>query len=248
MEKLNAAVLVIGDEILSGRTEDANINPIARTLAGLGIDLEEVRIVPDDEGRIIEAVNALRKRYTYVFTTGGIGPTHDDITAEAIAKAFDVPIEENPEALSLLSAHYTYPKELNEARRRMARIPKGGSLIKNPLSGAPGFQIGNVFVFAGVPSIMRAMLEEVAPRLKTGTPVKSCAIASHLPEGAFALQLGEIQKRHSTVSIGSYPSFEAGKPESALVVRGREPGEVEAAAQEIEAMLQLLGDHPEKLE
>lgn len=248
MEELSAAVLVIGDEILSGRTEDANINPIALTLAGLGIDLEEVRIVPDDEGRIIEAVNALRDRYTYVFTTGGIGPTHDDITAEAIAKAFDVPIEENPEALSLLLAHYTFPKELNEARRRMARIPKGARLIKNPLSGAPGFQIGNVFVFAGVPSIMRAMLEEVAPRLKTGTAVKSCTITSHLPEGAFALQLGDIQKRHSTVSIGSYPSFDEGKPQSTLVVRGRDPGEVEAAAQEIEKMLRLLGDISERLD
>ncbi len=248
MAELSAAVLVIGDEILSGRTQDVNVTHIARTLAPLGIDLCEVRIVPDVEAEIVAALNALRERYSYVFTTGGIGPTHDDITAEAIAKAYGIALEENAEAVSLMLARYASPGELNEARRRMARMPKGASLVKNSVSGAPGFQIGNVFVLAGVPGIMRAMLEDVVPRLKTGTPVTSRTIAAPLPEGAFALQLGEIQKRHPKVSIGSYPAFGEGKVRSSLVVRGREQALVEAAASEIEAMLRELGAQPERLD
>jgi molybdenum cofactor synthesis domain-containing protein len=248
MAELSAAVLVIGDEILSGRTQDVNVNHIACTLAGLGIDVREVRIVPDIEAAIVAAVNALRARYTYVFTTGGIGPTHDDITAEAIAKAFGVGLEESAEAVAMLLARYASPSELNEARRRMARIPKGASLVKNSVSGAPGFQMGNVFVLAGVPGIMRAMLEDAVPKLQRATPVTSCTIAAPLREGAFALQLGEIQKRHPHISIGSYPAFAEGKVRSSLVVRGRDAAQVEVVALEIEAMLRALGANPQRLD
>lgn len=164
---VTAAVLVIGDEILSGRTKDKNIGYIADYLAQIGIDLREVRIVPDVEDEIVEALKALRHRYTYVFTTGGIGPTHDDITADAVGKAFGVPVIEDPRALALLLERIK-PEDLNAARRRMARIPQGGDLVENKISKAPGFMIGNVIVMAGVPAIMQAMLDGVAPRLKTG--------------------------------------------------------------------------------
>lgn len=246
MEELSAAVLVIGDEILSGRTQDVNINHLARILGALGIDLREARIIPDIEIEIVAAVNALRARYSYVFTTGGVGPTHDDITAEAIAKAFGVPLEENAEAVAMLLARYASPSELNEARRRMARIPRGGHLVRNSVSGAPGFQIGNVFVLAGVPLIMRAMLEDIVPKLKTGTPLTSCSIAVALPEGAFAIELGKIQQRYPSVIIGSYPSFKDQRPQCSLVVRGRAPKAVEAAAAEIVTMLRGLGGEPKR--
>ena len=181
-ENPTAAVLVIGDEILSGRTQDTNTNYIAKFLGALGIDLKEARTVSDVESEIVAAVNALRARYTYVFTTGGIGPTHDDITADAIAAAFGVGIDYHPEALALLSARYK-PGEFNEMRKRMARVPLGASLVKNSVSTAPGFQIENVFVMAGVPMIMRAMLEELAPRLSRGVQVQSITVSTRLPEG-----------------------------------------------------------------
>src|ERR1700733_2572765 len=165
-----AAILVIGDEILSGRTQDINTSYIAKFLGSLGIDLKEARVVGDVEEEIIAALNALRTRYTYVFTTGGIGPTHDDITADAVAKAFGVGIDYHPEALALLAARYK-PGEFNDMRKRMARIPEGASLIRNSVSTAPGFQIGNVFVMAGVPMIMRAMMEDIMPELKRGAVV-----------------------------------------------------------------------------
>ncbi|MFL5258855.1 MAG: competence/damage-inducible protein A, partial [Hyphomicrobiales bacterium] len=172
-----AAVLLIGDEILSGRTKDKNLGFIADCLTTLGIDLREGRIVPDVEDEIVAAVNALRSRYTYVFTTGGIGPTHDDITADAIAKAFGVPIDHHPDALAILLPWFKeIGREPNEARMRMARVPQGASLIANPVSKAPGFQIGNVFVMAGIPKIMQAMMEDVARRLAPGVPVRSVAI------------------------------------------------------------------------
>ncbi len=244
MEEVSAAILVIGDEILSGRTADMNINHIARVLTEIGIDLCEARVVPDIEAEIVAAVNALRARYTYVFTTGGIGPTHDDITAAAIAKAFAVPLEESSEALAMLHARYGPTTTLNEARKRMALIPKGAQLVRNSVSGAPGFQIGNVFVMAGVPGIMRAMLEDIVPRLKTGTPVVSRTIAAALGESTMAKSLGEIQLRHPAVAIGSYPAFGPGGPKVTLVARGRDRNKVEAAAQEIETMLRELGGEP----
>ena len=251
--RLTAAVLVIGDEILSGRTQDVNIATIARFLAPFGIDLCEARCVADIEAEIVAAVNALRARYTYVFTTGGIGPTHDDITADAIGAAFALPVEHHPEAMALLGARYA-PGEFNERRQRMARVPRGAALVKNPISVAPGFQIENVFVLAGVPKIMQAMLEDVAPRLARGTPVIVLNILVRLPEGRIAAELGLIQERHKAVSVGSYPFFTVGGSQAemrasagtTLVVRGRDAAEVEAAGAEIETLVRSLGAVPER--
>jgi molybdenum cofactor synthesis domain-containing protein len=204
--RVTAALLVIGDEILSGRTKDKNIGFLAEYLTAIGIDLREVRVVPDDEDAIIEALNALRVRNTYLFTTGGIGPTHDDITADCVAKALGVSIDHDPRAVALLRERYPDPKDLNESRLRMARIPAGADLIENPISKAPGFMVGNVIVMAGVPSIMQAMLENVTPRLKTGVKLQSVSVDSGgLPEGIYASGLGAIQKDHPDVIIGSYP-------------------------------------------
>jgi molybdenum cofactor synthesis domain-containing protein len=247
-QRLTAAVLVIGDEILSGRTQDVNIAAIAKFLGPFGIDLCEARCVPDIEAEIVAAVNALRARYTYVFTTGGIGPTHDDITADSIGAAFGRLVEHHPEAMALLAARYA-PGEFNDRRQRMARVPKGGTLIKNPVSTAPGFQIENVFVLAGVPKIMQAMLEDVAPRLARGVPVKSLNITVRLPEGRVAEDLATIQLRYPQLSIGSYPFFTMGgslaemraSVGTTLVIRGRDVAAVEAAAGEIEAMVRSLG-------
>jgi|SRR5579871_2307797 len=247
-----AAVLVIGDEILSGRTQDTNLATIARFLAPFGIDLAEARFVPDLEAEIVAAVNALRARYAYVFTTGGIGPTHDDITADAIGAAFGVPVEHHPEAMALLAARYQ-PGDFNERRQRMARFPKGGTLIKNPVSVAPGFQIGNVFVLAGVPKIMQAMLEDVAPRLTRSVPVTTRSITVALAEGTIAEPLAAIQAAHPAVSIGSYPFFGQREGSTAiaraaggttLVVRGREEAQVAAAADKILSLVREFGVNP----
>jgi molybdenum cofactor synthesis domain-containing protein len=252
-EGIKAAVLVIGDEILSGRTQDVNVATIARFLAPYGIDLAEVRFVPDVEAEIVAAVNALRRRYTYVFTTGGIGPTHDDITADAIGAAFGLTVTHHPEAMALLSGRYG-PGEFNEHRQRMARTPAGASLIKNPVSTAPGFQIENVFVMAGVPKIMQAMLEDIGPRLERGAPVLSRSLTVRLPEGRIAQGLAEIQSAHPAVSIGSYPFFAGSHPApvggassagTTLVVRGREEAAVEAAAQDVAALARGHGVEPE---
>jgi molybdenum cofactor synthesis domain-containing protein len=237
---VTASVLVIGDEILSGRTQDTNLAYLAKFLAALGIDLREARVVPDVEAEIVAAVNALRARYTYVFTTGGIGPTHDDITADSIAKAFGAGIGYHPEALALLGARYK-PGEFNDMRKRMARIPDGATLIKNSVSTAPGFQIGNVFVMAGVPMIMRAMLEDVAPRLKKGRVVVSATVSARIAEGRIAAALARIQDDHKTVAVGSYPFYAEDGFGVQLVVRGRDPAEVEAAAQAIEAAIKAEG-------
>jgi len=181
-EGVTAAVLVIGDEILSGRTQDTNTNYIAKVLGTLGIDLREARVVPDVEDEIVAALNALRARYTYVFTTGGIGPTHDDITADAVAKAFGVGIDYHPEAMAMLAARFSNPADFNDMRKRMARIPLTATLVRNKASVAPGFHIGNVFVMAGVPMIMRAMMEDIAPELKRGAIVHSRTVAARVPE------------------------------------------------------------------
>ena len=235
-----AAVLAIGDEILSGRTQEANIGFIALFLAPLGIRVAEARIVPDETGEIVAAVNALRARYDYVFTTGGIGPTHDDITAGAVAKAFGVPIDFHPEALKILEAHYP-PGEFNEARRRMARVPVGARLIANPVSKAPGFQIENVFVLAGVPRIMQAMLEGVRDRLAGGPPLISRSVVCYLAEGRIAQGLGEIQARHAGVSIGSYPFYRLDRYGATLVARGADARAVDSAVEAIAAMVLRLG-------
>ncbi len=227
---VTAALLIIGDEILSGRTKDKNIGYIAEYLTNIGIDLKEVRVVPDEEPEIVAAVNALRQRYTYLFTTGGIGPTHDDITADCIAKAFGVPIDHDPRAVALLRERYSQ-EELNEARLRMARIPAGADLIENPISKAPGFKLRNVIVMAGVPSIMQAMLDQVAPTLQTGARMAIETIeAEGIPEGLYAEGLAEIARAHPEVSIGSYPAFTAAGFANQIVVRGKDRAGVEAAA------------------
>jgi molybdenum cofactor synthesis domain-containing protein len=246
---VTAAVLVIGDEILSGRTQDTNTNYIARFLAALGIDLKEARVVGDVEEEIVAALNALRSRYTYVFTTGGIGPTHDDITADAVARAFGVGIGLHPQAFALLEKRYP-PGDFNEMRQRMARIPHGATLVENRVSGAPGFHIGNVYVLAGVPMVMRAMLEAIAPDLPRGAVVHAATVEASVPEGAIAPGLAALAKAHPDVSVGSYPFFRegAGKPYGAqLVIRGRDAKAVEAAAQGVEAMLCDLGAVPQRI-
>jgi molybdenum cofactor synthesis domain-containing protein len=244
-----AAILVIGDEILSGRTEDTNSNSIARFLAALGIDLKEVRVVGDVEGEIVGAVNALRARYDFVFTTGGIGPTHDDITADAVAKAFGVGIGYHPDAYALLEARYP-PGEFTDARKRMARTPHGASLVANSVSGAPGFHIGNVYVMAGVPAVMRAMLEAIAPELPRDVPVTSVTVEAEIAEGKVAAGLAALQKAHPDVAIGSYPFYRegAGNPFGAqLVIRGRDVGAVERAAVALEEMVRALGAAPQRV-
>jgi molybdenum cofactor synthesis domain-containing protein len=240
---VTAALLIIGDEILTGRTKDKNIGYIAEYLTGIGIDLREVRVVPDVEEEIVAAVNALRGRYTYLFTTGGIGPTHDDITADSIAKAFGVGIGVDPRAVALLQERYQ-PHELNEARLRMARIPEGADLIENPISKAPGFRIGNVFVMAGVPSIMQAMLDIIAPSLQTGARMIIETIeAEGLAEGIYAEGLGQIALANEGVSIGSYPSFSTSGFRNQIVVRGKDPESVASAAAAIRELLgRLKGD------
>jgi molybdenum cofactor synthesis domain-containing protein len=237
---ITAAVLVVGDEILSGRTQDTNTAYIARFLGALGIDLREARVVPDIEKEIVDALNALRARYTYVFTTGGIGPTHDDITFESVASAFGVGVHYHPEAMAMMEKRYK-PGEFNEARKRMALVPVGAELVANSVSTAPGVHIGNVFVMAGVPMIMRAMLDAVAPRLERGAVVHSATVQTKVPEGRLAAGLEAIQKRHTDLAIGSYPYYREDGAGVQLVARGRNLEEVEAAAQEIEAMLRDLG-------
>jgi len=240
-----AAVLVIGDEILSGRTQDTNSNTIAKFLGSLGIDLKQIRVVGDVEAEIVAALNALRARYTYVFTTGGIGPTHDDITADAVAHAFGVGIDYHPEALEMLAARFK-PGEFNEMRRRMARIPAGANLVKNTVSTAPGFQIENVFVMAGVPMIMQAMLQELAPRLARGALVHAVTVFAPIGEGAIAAELAQLQRGHVTVAIGSYPAFGPGGVSVQLVARGRDVAEVEKVAQKLEQIVRAAGVQPSR--
>jgi len=237
-ELITAAVLVIGDEILSGRTKDKNIGYIAEYLTAIGIDLREVRVVPDVEDEIVAALNVLRARYTYVFTTGGIGPTHDDITADAVARAFGVGIAVDPRAVAMLRTRYPNAEDLTEARLRMARIPDGADLVDNPISRAPGFRIGNVIVMAGVPSIMQAMLDAVAPSLRTGKVMLSVTLdAGGLPEGIYGSALGAVQKELPGVVIGSYPSFGPGGFTNSIVVRAREPGLLAEGQARVEAMI-----------
>lgn len=238
-ETVTAAVLLIGDELLSGRTKDINLGHIADTLTGVAIELREARFVADIEDEIVAAVNALRARYDYVFTTGGIGPTHDDITADAIARAFGVDISVNDDAVAVMLARYE-DKELNEARLRMARIPHGASLVANPVSAAPGFNIGNVFVMAGVPRIMQAMLANIVPTLERGKPMLSRSIRVETGEGNLAGPLKAIQDRYDTVSLGSYPFQEDGRFGSNVVLRSKDEAVLDTAEAEVQAMADEL--------
>lgn len=241
---VTAALLVIGDEILSGRTKDKNIGYIAEYLTAMGIDLKEVRVVPDDEGEIIAAINALRTKFTYLLTTGGIGPTHDDITADCVAKALGVEITHDPRAVAMLRERYVNPEDLNEARLRMARIPHGSTLIANSISKAPGFMCGNVIVMAGVPAIMQVMLDEIAPSLAKGRVMASLSVdAGGLPEGAYAAALGAIQKGHEGVIIGSYPHFDGVKFANQIVLRSRDEALLQKVRGEVEAMIVSLKPH-----
>lgn len=237
-DSVTAGLLVIGDEILSGRTKDVNIGATADFCTDLGIDLKEVRVVSDDTDAIVEAVNALRARYTYVFTTGGIGPTHDDITADAIAKAFGVALPINPEARAMLEARWKQTgTEVNEARLRMARIPEGASLIVNSVSAAPGFRIGNVHVMAGVPVIMRAMLEALVPTLKGGKKVLSVTVKAAVGEGTLGGPLGALQEQYPDVKMGSYPQMGKDRVMTELVLRSSDPARLEEAAGKVRAMV-----------
>jgi molybdenum cofactor synthesis domain-containing protein len=240
---VTAAVLLIGDELLSGRTQDTNLGSIARALNASGVEVREARVVPDIQDEIVLAVNTLRARYDYLFTTGGIGPTHDDITADAIGAAFGLRVSYHPQAYAMLEAHYP-PGEFTEARKRMTRTPEGAVLIANPVSKAPGFQIGNVFVMAGIPRVMQAMLEDVLPRLRRGQTMLSASIAVHLAEGQFGTGLAEVQGRFPGVSIGSYPFQREGRYGASIVIRSRDRSRLAEAAQAVRALLSSLGGDP----
>lgn len=237
-----AALIVIGDEILSGRTQDKNIAQLASWLNVQGIRLGEVRVVADCEEAIVEAVNILRARNDYVFTTGGIGPTHDDITADAVSEAFGLPCEHDAEALRLLGDMYRVREmEFTEARKRMARMPRGAAHIANPVSVAPGFVIGNVYVMAGVPQVFQAMLDNVMPTLRTGAKVMSQAVRSPYGEGDIGTPLTAIQKAHPETSIGSYPKYDGQRFSTEIVVRARDADVLKAAADAVAAMIETIG-------
>jgi molybdenum cofactor synthesis domain-containing protein len=237
---VTAAVLIIGNEILSGRTQDANLAYLALGLNEVGVTLREARVIPDIAETIVATVNELRTTFDYVFTTGGIGPTHDDITSESIAAAFGVPWTLHPEAHALFLGQYR-PEDLNEARLRMAHTPAGATLIANPVSRAPGFRMGNVFVMAGIPRVMQAMFDGVKHTLTGGRPMLSRTVSCHLPEGLIAKGLGEIQRAHSDLDIGSYPFYRRGEFGTSLVLRGREAEELGRATAEVVDLVRGLG-------
>jgi molybdenum cofactor synthesis domain-containing protein len=245
VEEVTAALVIIGNEVLSGRTQDANLQYIASGLNDVGVRLKEVRVVADDETAIIGAVNELRARHAYVFTTGGIGPTHDDITAECIAKAFGVALLRDPRAVERLLRQIK-PENLNEARLRMANIPDGADLIDNPVSHAPGFKIGNVYVMAGVPKIMQAMFDGVRASLKGGAKMLSQSVTIHMGEGAIADSLRQIQDHRPEVEIGSYPFSRDGKFGTVIVTRGTDPVAVGQASQAIALMAKGFGASTEE--
>lgn len=240
---VTAAILIIGNEILSGRTQDANLAYIAKGLNEVGIALREARVIPDVEPTIVATVNELRAKYDYLFTTGGIGPTHDDITSECVAKAFGLKWMLHPEAHKHFLQFYK-PGDLNEARMRMAHTPEGANLVYNPVSRAPGFHIGNVYVFAGIPRVMQGMFDSIKGELKGGKPMLSRSIATTLAEGVVAKGLGEIQGRYTDIEIGSYPIMRRGSYGVNLVLRGPDETRLKDAAAEVAAMVRALGDTP----
>lgn len=240
-EVVTACLLIIGNEILSGRTKDANLSFLGEKLNEAGVRLMEARVIPDIESVIVETLNEMRRKFDYVFTTGGIGPTHDDITAACVAKAFGVEWTLHPEAHALLKAHYA-EGELNEARLRMAHTPEGATLIENPVSKAPGFRMGNVFVMAGIPRVMQAMFESLKSSLTGGAPMRSITLAVSLPEGRVAKGLGEAQAQFPAVEMGSYPYRTGDRFGVRLVLRSSDEETLEAAAQVVAAMVRSLGD------
>jgi molybdenum cofactor synthesis domain-containing protein len=239
-----ACLLVIGNEVLSGRTQDANIRFLAVGLGAIGIPLREVRVIPDVPDTIVTTVNEVRAKFDYVFTTGGIGPTHDDITSECVAAAFGVPWEPHPEAWARMERSYK-PGEFNAARQRMATMPRGATLIDNAMSVAPGFQIGNVYVMAGVPRVMQSMFEWLAPRLQGGAPIVSRAVhVSGLPEGIIAAPLGEVQAKYPDIDIGSYPFYRPTGNGVSIVAKGTNATAAEAAIAEVTAIIAGFGKVP----
>jgi molybdenum cofactor synthesis domain-containing protein len=234
-----AAVIVIGDEILSGRTKDANLSCLATKLGTIGIEIKEARFIPDDEATIVSAVNELRGKHTYVFTTGGIGPTHDDITADSVAKAFGVHIDIREDARAILEAHYP-SNALNQSRLRMARIPDGADLILNPVSKAPGFRLENVYVLPGIPMLVEVMVDGLLESLQSGAVVRTHSIAAFTPESHIAPGLGAIQKDLPQVRIGSYPFLRDGKAGTNLVCRSADEGALDDAAARIRALIASL--------
>ena len=240
---VTACVLIIGNEILSGRTQDTNLAYIATGLNEVGVTLREARVIPDIAEVIVATLNEVRAKFDYVFTTGGIGPTHDDITSECVAKAFGVPWTLHPDAHKLFLDHYK-PGELNAARLRMAHTPEGASLIRNPVSRAPGFRMGNVFVMAGIPRVMQAMFDGIKHDLKGGRPMQSRSVSCHLAEGVVAQGLGEIQSRYADLDIGSYPFYRRGEFGTSLVLRGRDPARLASGTEEVVALVKRLGGTP----
>jgi molybdenum cofactor synthesis domain-containing protein len=236
-----AAVLVIGDEILSGRTQDKNVAQIGVWLNAQGIRLREVRVVPDIEDEIVAAVNALRTRYDYLFTTGGIGPTHDDITVDAVAKALGVGVEVHPDARAILERYYTTRGGLTDARLRMARVPAGADLIPNRMSGAPGIRIANMFVMAGVPHITAGMLDALTGELEGGAPLVARTIGGWVPESEVADLLRSAEKAHDGVAIGSYPFFREGRVGANFVIRATDPAQVDACVSALTDELEAAG-------
>jgi len=240
---VTAAVIVIGDEVLSGRTKDVNINFLAKGLTDVGVRLKEARVIADDSATIQAVVGACRETYDYVFTTGGIGPTHDDITAQAIADLFQLPLVLDSEAHRKLIERYG-EDHLNEARLKMAHVPKGARLIDNPVSAAPGFRVENVFVMAGVPMIVEAMFESFKGELVGGEPVLSRTVSSFVMEGDLAAGLGAVQERHPNLSLGSYPYYRGGKFGVSVVVRGTRLSEVDGAVEAVNQLVRDLGGEP----
>ncbi|WP_129793011.1 molybdopterin-binding protein [Sphingosinicella sp. CPCC 101087] len=236
-----ASLLVIGDEILSGRTQDRNVSPIATWLNVQGIRLAEVRVVPDDSERIGEAVKALRDRYDYLFTTGGIGPTHDDITVDAIAAALGVPVVVHPRARAALEAHYAGRGGVTEARLRMARVPEGADLIENPASGAPGIRVGNIFILAGIPQVAAMMLEALSGTLEGGRPLLSSTVGCWAPESEVAELLADTERSHPGCQIGSYPFFREGRGGANFVIRSPDAARLEACRADLVERLEAEG-------
>ncbi len=238
-----ACLIIIGNEILSGRTRDENLPYLAKELNEIGVQLAETRVIPDVEATIVATVNECRAAFDYIFTTGGIGPTHDDITSECVAKAFGVEYELNTDAHAILKAHYK-PGDLNEARLRMARMPAGAELVENPVSKAPGYRLENVYVMAGVPVIMQSMFDSLRHQLAGGKPVLSRTVGGHVAEGQIAAPLGDIQNRHPEIEIGSYPFFRGGTFGCSLVLRSTDEAELELTTEEVRQMIRDLGQEP----
>ncbi|MHA1539771.1 MAG: competence/damage-inducible protein A [Alphaproteobacteria bacterium] len=247
MPQKSAAVVMIGDELLSGRTQDLNLSFIGNFLNECGIRVHEARTIPDNQQEIIQAVNELRVKYDYIFTTGGIGPTHDDVTAEAISKAFDRPLVRNKKAIELLKEYYN-GADLNEARLTMADTPQGlNALIHNPLSGAPGFQVENVYVLAGVPEICRAMLRGLQEQITVGQKMLSQTLRTNLLEGTLAEKIEEIQMRHPHTEIGSYPSYTTDRFSLSLIIKGFDKDDIAIIAEELKALISDLGGKMEEM-